>query len=611
MRWSGGTVLPLAYTGGAGASDTPAGGTYAGAESAPAVDAIGGVVFLARVAGGSTSEAIVYRPADGVGRPIVVGDAAPGPQSAGFFAGRPFSAPVMNDGGDIVFRSFVARGPTSVGIFRRRDGKLAPVVRAGDPSPHDNHPPFLDLVGEPSLNQPGSVAFAAVVPGHGRGIYVADAAGLRKVVTAADPAPGIPGTRFANVAPNPSLNDAGAIAFRATTVYRDAFSGITLREEGLFVADPDGSIRPVVYAGDPSPTGEPFFKLRDPFLSNLPSVVFRASLGNGVEVTSGLFVADGNGTVQVLAEHDDLGDGVRVTGFTGDPALGPGGELAFLASRSRRAAPDSPLFTPLGPAILQRGAGGLAVVAARDMPGPIAGLFRTVGAPAVAAGGHIAFRGSFIPQTGGTGGLFLATEAGVRPFVLVKEGTPIGGRFSSFGGRAALNAQDEVAFTASVVKGTARNGIFAAAPTTFHAERVRLRVRGTRTKIALRMRLGLGRLSDGVKLGREPVVVSLADTRGVLWSATVPKAAIRRRGRWFVAAPRGGGDLARALRGLRLQVTKSGQVRANATSARVDLTNDGRRVVTPPLTVTLEVGDDSGTVVVPCTLGPDGGECSA
>jgi hypothetical protein len=353
-----------------------------------------------------------------------------------------------------------------------------------------------------------------------------------------------------------------------------------------------------------------FFKLRDPFLSNLPSVVFRASLGNGTEVTSGLFVADANGTVQILAEHDELGDGVRVTGFTGDPALGPGGELAFLASRSRRAGPESPLFTSLGPAILQRGAGGLAVVAARDMPGPVAGLFRTVGAPSVAAGGHVAFRASFIPQSGGTAGLFLATETGLRPVVLVKEGTPIGGRFSSFGGRAALNALDELAFTASVNKGTARNGVFAASPTTFNADRVRLRQRGTRAKITLRLRLGLGRLSDGVKPGREPVVVSLADTGGVLWSATVPKAAVKRRGKWFVAAPRGGSDLARLLRGLRLQA-RNGQVRANAKSARVDLTNGGKRTIRPPFTVTLEVGDDSGSIVVPCTLGPDGGECGA
>jgi hypothetical protein len=250
-------------------------------------------------------------------------------------------------------------------------------------------------------------------------------------------------------------------------------------------------------------------------------------------------------------------------------------------------------------------------VVARDMPGPVAGLFRTVGTPAVAAGGHVAFRGSFIPQTGGTAGLFLATETGIRPCVLVKEATPIGGRFTSFGGRASLNARDELAFTASVVKGTARNGIFAASPTTFRAERVRLRVRGARARITLRARLGLGRLSDGVRPAREPVTVSLSDTRGVLWSATVPKGALQRRGRGFVAAPRGGTDLGRLLRGLRVQATRSGQVRASATSARVDLTNGGARVLRPPFTVTLEVGDDSGTVVVPCELGPEGGRCGA
>src|SRR4029077_11774282 len=55
LRWDGHVLLPLLFTGGNGADATPVGGTYAGTESAPALDAAGGLVFLARIAGGTSS----------------------------------------------------------------------------------------------------------------------------------------------------------------------------------------------------------------------------------------------------------------------------------------------------------------------------------------------------------------------------------------------------------------------------------------------------------------------------------------------------------------------------------------------------------------------------
>jgi hypothetical protein len=134
-RWDGKVVVPLVVTGGAGAEATPAGGIYAGAESAPAADGSGGLVFLTRIAGGSVSEALVYRAGDGSATPIVVGEGTPGASGSGFFGGNPFSAPALNDRGDVVFRAFLARAPASVGIFRDRDGRLEPVVRAGELSP--------------------------------------------------------------------------------------------------------------------------------------------------------------------------------------------------------------------------------------------------------------------------------------------------------------------------------------------------------------------------------------------------------------------------------------------------------------------------------------------
>src|SRR6185503_8543549 len=129
-----------------------------------------------------------YRAGDGSAMSVPVGDAAPGAAGAGFYAGNPFSPAVLNDRGDVVFRAFLARAPASVGIFRDRNGRLEPVVRAGDLSP--DHVPFLDLVGKPSTNEAGAVAFAAQVqtpcsPGAGQdcrarqGIFVAENGALR------------------------------------------------------------------------------------------------------------------------------------------------------------------------------------------------------------------------------------------------------------------------------------------------------------------------------------------------------------------------------------------------------------------------------------------------
>src|SRR5262249_20837981 len=140
------------------ASTTPAGGTYSGAESAPAVDAVGGVVFLSRIVAGSSSEAVVYQPKTGIGVPVVVGDAAP---SGGFFAGTPSANPPRNAQGDVVFRAFVARSEVSVGIFRDRDGDLEPLVRGGDHAPVNDDSTFDDLLGQPGLAADGSVVFAA------------------------------------------------------------------------------------------------------------------------------------------------------------------------------------------------------------------------------------------------------------------------------------------------------------------------------------------------------------------------------------------------------------------------------------------------------------------
>ncbi|HJQ83740.1 MAG TPA: choice-of-anchor tandem repeat NxxGxxAF-containing protein [Candidatus Binatia bacterium] len=607
VRWDGAILLPLIYTSGTGADESPAGGLYAGTQSAPALDATGGFVFLARVAGGVTSQLIVYRAADGSLATISLGEGAP-KQSDGFFGGKPFSSPHLNDRGDVVFRAFVARGPSSVGIFRARDGELQAVVRAGDPGPGGTAT-FIDVSGEPSLNQTGDVAFAAQLSSEGRGIFVADAGGIRTVALHGDPAPGEPGTVFSGVGTNPQIDDAGAVAFRGTTSYRNPIGGFSVKREGIFVRDAAG-VRVLVYAQEPSPAGLPFLKLRDPLLTDGPSVVFRAPLGVSEEQTSGIFVAGATGTSALAIEDQALGNGVVLSGFSGNPSVAAGGRMAFLATRSRPIEEGGPPVRPLGPAVLRGGANGLELVVARDMRGPTGGTFRNLGQPAINTAGHVVFRGSFNPLTGGTSGFFMHDGAGLAPYLLRGEVAPVGGRFVAFGSQPSFNASDEIAFSAQIVGGKQRSGIFVASPARLAARLLGLRLsngRG-RDRVSVRANLELGRVADGVRPGREPVIVSLGDTDGLLWSATVPAKRLEgRRGSFGIVPPRAS-ELAEQLRALRVKVGKHG-VRVSALSAAVDLTRGGLRDLKPPFRLAVEVGDDAGTVVVACKPGRRGARC--
>ncbi len=601
--WNGTKSTAVVYTNGSRADTTPAGGTYNGAESAPAIDANGAVVFLARIAAGASSEAVVYQPKTGEGVPVVVGDAAP---SGGFFAGRPFSNPLLNDQGDVVFRAFVARSVASVGIFRYRQGELEAVVRAGDPSPLPDGTPFDDILGQPSVNAEGAVAFSAHILDRGVGIFVADVSGVRTVALVGDPAPGESGTEFRSFGLNPSINDDGAVAFRATTLLRAPDGSV--RRERILLADQSG-IRILASAGDMNPTGVPFLRLRDPVLSNVPSVAFRASLGEEKVVAGGLFLVDDGGVVRIAVEKDDLGGGVLLSGFTGEPVINALGDLAFLASRSRV---SGGLRRSLGPAILRHATSQLASVIAQDMPGPAGGTFRTLGQPAINGLGHLAFRGSFLPLTGGTPGLFLETQDGIEPYLAIGEATALKGRIAQISSRPALNSDGDMAFTAAVSGGTARSGIFLASRTSLEVQSLAVRLgRRGRDRVKLRLLLRTGRTSTGLDPTHEAVTVSLADAKGSLWSVTVPAGTLKRKGKGktLIATPRRGSSLALSLRTLRLEVPQPEVARVTATSTTVDLTRGGERPLEAPFTVTLQINDDSGLRIAPCELRKRGVRC--
>ncbi|HLY37964.1 MAG TPA: choice-of-anchor tandem repeat NxxGxxAF-containing protein [Candidatus Binatia bacterium] len=605
LRWDGHCVAPVLHTGPTGGDAAPAGAgsTYAGTESPPAVDAVGGLVFLARMVGGQSSEAVVYEGADATAKAIFLGDAAP-QQNAGFYGGRPFTSPHLNDAGDIVFRAFVARGPSSIGIYRLSNGTLAPVVRAGDAAPVASGPPFLDFPGEPSVNAGGDVVFTAQLATQGRGIYVVDGTGIHALVLRGDAAPGDPGATFNSFGPNPQINDDGGVAFSGTTLAN--VNGANVRESGIFLKDTTG-IHVLVSTAATSPAGLPFLRLPDPALTNVPSIVFRAPLGTVADQSSGIFVADTSGVSTLALQQQDLGDGNVIEEFSSNPAVNAGGLMAFLAVRS-----ESGTGTSLGPAVFERNAAGaLDVLAANNGPGPAGGTFKSFGGPVMGGTGHVLFRATFNASSGGTSGLYLQDDAGLRPYVLRGERTSLEGRLSAFRGVPSLNSNDEVAFSADVGGGNARSGLFLASPTTLDVRQLGIHLSGGkhRDRLALRALFTLGRVSDGVQPGNEAVVLSLADTAGPLWSVTVAAHRLTGHGGSWAVVPSRKGDLGRTLRVLRVVVGKHRKVGLSFVSAPIDLTQGGTRPLKPPFTLSVELGDDEGSVRIPCALGRRGGHC--
>ena len=596
--------VPVVVLGGSTPSSAPVGGTFLATASALAVDATGGVAFAARIAGAETSEALVYLPPAGPAVTVRIGDAAPG---RGFYGGPPFSPPRLNDAGTVVFKSFVARGSGSIGIFRTRGPDLEAVVRVGDPAPLDGSPlpRFVDLPGDPSLGASGDVAFAALLSDARRGVFVATATGIRAVAVQGQefPDPARDGAWFRKVAPNPAVVDAsGAVVFRATIEYADPidpFGSPSIVEDGLFASD-GSATRLLLVAGARSPEGRRYYRFRDPSAAGT-RIAFQAQLGTTTATGNAVFLLDPSGVVPVAVEDQGFAEGMRVEALTGRPAVDASGGVAFLA-RIRGAGRS-------GQALLRGIAGGIAPVAVVGEAGPAGGLFRSLGRPALSSNGHLVFRGSFQPFSGGTTSLFLSAPGrGLHPFLVVGESGPsgVGGRITSFGRNIAVNASDQVAVLASLADAASRSGIFLASRADLEGTAIQVKLRpgskntlSPRDRVRVRATLRPGMSSDGLAPGREAVTITLADTTRALWTATIPADELARRGRAFQA--RNLGTLRAGLQRFSLRLGRNGSARVTALSSPRDLTFSGATKIAPPLTLRVEVGDDSATATVPCT----------
>lgn len=597
-----GRLVPLLLLGGSTPSSAPLGGTFLAAASAPAVDAGGGIALVARFAGSETSEALVYVPSAGPTASVRIGDAAP---TQGFYGGPPFSPPQLNDAGTVVFKSYVARGTGSSGIFRWNGSALDTVVQVGDEAPLDGTPPprFAELPGEPSLGPGNEVAFAAVLSDGRRGIFLATPQGLRPVAVQRQefPDPSREAAWFRRIPGAPVIVGPGAVvAFRAAIEYPDPdspFGAPSIVEEGLFASDARG-LRLLAVAGERSPEGRRYYRFRDAS-GAADRIAFRAQLGTTTATGQGLFLLEPGGVLPVAIENQRLPSGPTVESLNGRAAVDAAGRIAVLA-RIRGSGAS-------GQALLHGRPQELTPVAVAGQAGPAGGILRSLGRPSLSSAGQLVFRAGIQPFTGGFAGLYLARPGEPpSPYLVVGERGPtgVGGRITNVNQYASVNAAEDVAFLATLAEGATRAGIFLASRADLHGTRVDVRLgspRATVPRDRLRVRATLlsGRHGNGIGPQAETVTLTVGDATRTLWAAVVPKEALRRRGTLF--AVRRDDDRRRiGLKSLIVRMLRDGRAVVRARPTARDFTVGGAAPLVPPLVLRLEIGDDSATAVLPC-----------
>ncbi len=204
----------------------------------PTMNGVGRIAFLAGYSGGSGNRGIFSGRGDDPLEVVVDnsgGFEVPGDPAADFFD---FSAPVMNEAGDVVFGAQIGFGADDAGLYIERGGSIQKIVDFSDPVPGQPGASFI-ATGSYIVNGLGHVTFTGRYSGGigDEGIYFWDGQGLRRVIDESSNELGVTATNFHMMlgiggsggqdGKAKSLNDTDQIVFRA------ALSG---GGEGIFLA---------------------------------------------------------------------------------------------------------------------------------------------------------------------------------------------------------------------------------------------------------------------------------------------------------------------------------------------------------------------------------------
>jgi hypothetical protein len=219
------------------------------------------------------------------------------------------AGPVLNDAGQVAY-SAILTGPgvataNNKAIYVGSAASQLLVARTGDTAP--GMPPgvtYSDLGATPVLNNPGHVAYRAILAGgeltsaNNQTIYAGSASGQVPVARSGDHAPGTAlGITYASLDDNLALNDIGQVAYQAVL----SGSGVTAANDtGLFAYDPQRGNLLVAREGDPFDVGAGELRtVADGGISflagtGLTGIINRDGLGNDGTMAFSLKFTDGS-----------------------------------------------------------------------------------------------------------------------------------------------------------------------------------------------------------------------------------------------------------------------------------------------------------------------------
>ncbi len=398
-------------------------------------------VSCAALAAAGPAAAFTYRTV------AVTGDVAPGTGGATW---ELFLPVVLNASGEVAFTATLAQGgavdaTNDLGMWSEGGGALALVERQGSPAPGGGT--WDVAIAPPALNDAGQVAFRASTTAPGQvGVWSEGSGALAPVALSGQQAAGAPaGQLYAGPLSEPAFNDAGEVAFHGGLTG----GGVTTDDDRAVWAGPTGGLAMVAREGGlaPGAGGASFVGFEGTLVDGAGGVAFRATLDDG---GTGIWAGPAGG-LQLAAR-----DGSAAAGTSGQFAnfvagdLNDQGKVAFHAGLEVgvggvTAGDDRGVWAGAP--------GALALVAREGQTAPDTGgrVFDTFSSPLINDVGDVLFRAFLDTGTG----LFLdeggtlskaAASGDLAPGTSLGLGDATFAAFSDW----ALNDAGEVAFEATL-----------------------------------------------------------------------------------------------------------------------------------------------------------------
>ncbi len=276
---------------------------------------------------------------------------------------------------------------------------------------------------DPSINDHGDLAFGGLTtnPRAHAALYLLSGGRLRMLVASGQPAPtGGMFTSFNDVV----LNSRGTILFLARTTDRVSSLGLYLVR--------DGTVVPIVAAGQPTPVGGVFTDFANPTINDRDVVAFVGRInGPGRE---GIFTtSEGTTTAAVLGGQSAPTGGMFQFFLDGTPAENSRGQIAFVASTTAQSTQGIYVLT---------GGRTVPVVTTNDTA-PVGGPFTEFGFVTLTDAGTVGFVGR-TARSAVHEGLYVTGRA--QLVMLARQGQVVAGSTLTTFANAAMNEEEEMVF---------------------------------------------------------------------------------------------------------------------------------------------------------------------